>query len=153
MSEINRILEQLKCAYEGPAWHGPALLELLNEVDAEQAAARPLPARHTIWELVLHVITWQDAVEHWLRQQPFKPTPEQNFPAIAEASPEGWAETLNRLRTSYETICATVRTMTDADLDKKVYGRQFTNYFVLHGVIQHNLYHAGQIAVLRKPNA
>ena len=60
-SEPALIAEQLRRAFEGDAWHGPALLELLREMDAATAAAQPLPDVHSIWELVLHVSAWDDA--------------------------------------------------------------------------------------------
>jgi len=60
-SESVLIAEQLRRAFEGDAWHGPALLELLQDVDAVTAAAKPLPDVHSIWELVLHVAVWDAA--------------------------------------------------------------------------------------------
>ena len=55
MTEIERIEDQLKRSLEGEAWHGPALEELLADVRAEQAAAKPVPPAHSIWEIVLHI--------------------------------------------------------------------------------------------------
>lgn len=55
------LTEQLRRAFDGHAWHGPAVLELLADVDAATAAARPLPNVHSIWELVLHIAVWDDA--------------------------------------------------------------------------------------------
>src|SRR5216110_3613059 len=60
MSEIERILDQLKRAYEGGAWHGPSIKEILHGVTAKQAHARPLANAHTIYELVRHIAVWQD---------------------------------------------------------------------------------------------
>ena len=66
MREVDRIADQLKRAYAGPAWHGPSLSELLKEVDAQRAAAHPLPGTHSIWELVLHIAAWDTAVSRRL---------------------------------------------------------------------------------------
>ena len=60
-SEPALIADQLRRAFEGDAWHGPALLELLQDLDAATAAAKPLPEVHSIWELVLHIAAWDDA--------------------------------------------------------------------------------------------
>lgn len=59
--EAARIADQLRRAFDGSAWHGPALLELLKDVDSAAAAAKPLPEVHSIWELVLHIAVWDDA--------------------------------------------------------------------------------------------
>ena len=58
ITESGLIAEELRRAFEGDAWHGPALLELLEDVDAETSAAKPLPEVHSIWELVLHIAAW-----------------------------------------------------------------------------------------------
>ena len=59
MPEVNRIRDQLRRAFEGQAWHGPAVMELLDGVTAKQAATRPVVAVHTMWELVLHIGAWE----------------------------------------------------------------------------------------------
>ena len=60
VSEAARIADQLCRAFDGSAWHGPALLELLEDVDAATAASKPLADVHSIWELVQHIAVWED---------------------------------------------------------------------------------------------
>ena len=67
------IAEQLRRAFEGDAWHGPALLELLQDMDATTVAAKPLPNIHSIWELVLHVAAWDAAACRRLNGETFSP--------------------------------------------------------------------------------
>ena len=59
MTETERIRDQLRRAFEGDAWHGPGVLELLENVTASQAAARPIAGAHSIWELVVHIQAWE----------------------------------------------------------------------------------------------
>jgi len=66
MEETKRIADQLQRAFEGEAWHGPSLRELLAEVSAEKAASRPLALAHNIWEIVLHVAAWHGGVKRRL---------------------------------------------------------------------------------------
>jgi hypothetical protein len=75
MSEIQRIEDQLRRAFEGHAWHGPAVRELLADVTAAKAAGRPLPSAHSIWEIVLHMATWERVVRRRCRakQSPIFP--------------------------------------------------------------------------------
>src|SRR5437762_14169982 len=70
MNEIERILDQLKRAYEGGAWHGPSVKEVLNGVTAEQAQARPIQNGHTIYELVRHIAVWEDVGRRRLQGDP-----------------------------------------------------------------------------------
>src|SRR5690242_6537467 len=61
-AEIVRIAEQLRRAVDGEAWHGPAVMEILNGVDAQTASAHPIPAAHSLWEILNHVTAWTRAV-------------------------------------------------------------------------------------------
>ena len=120
-------------------------------MSAEQAAARPLPGTHGIWEIVLHMTAWLDAVRRRLEGEPLELSPEQDWPAIHDAErsclagrpgqPGGCArETARRHR--WRSI--------PTRLDERAPGKPYSIYFMLHGAIQHNLYHAGQIALLKK---
>jgi len=154
MSETKRILDQLKCAYEGEAWHGPSLREILADVTAEQAAARPLPNAHSIWELVLHIAAWENAARNVLEGLPINVPPEENFPTISDTSEAAWQDALATLETVHHGLRAAIARSTDADLDTLVdnldTGRRYSVYSLLHGVVQHDLYHAGQIVMLKK---
>jgi len=154
MSETKRILDQLKCAYEGEAWHGPSLREILADVTAEQAAARPLPNAHSIWELVLHIAAWENAARNVLEGLPINVPPEENFPTISDTSEAAWQDALATLETVHHGLRAAIARSTDADLDtlvdNKDTGRRYSVYCLLHGVVQHDLYHAGQIVMLKK---
>jgi len=152
MSEVARIGSQLKRAVEGGAWHGPALLELLADVSAERAAARPIPDAHSIWEIVLHIAAWQDfaagAVEGG--SMPVDLADEANWPPVAEVSEDAWRGTVAEVGAAGRRLRDALRKFSDEDLERTVPGREYNFYFLLHGVVQHGLYHAGQIALLKK---
>lgn len=151
MSETHRINSQLKRAYQGEAWHGPSLRELLDGVTAEQAAARPIPSAHSIWELVHHIIAWEQIAKRRLEGDPVKnPPDEMNFPPLAETSEAAWNATLQALEASNQDLRNAVKKIDDAKLEEIVPQAPYSNYALLHGVIQHDLYHAGQIALLKK---
>lgn len=154
MSETKRILDQLKRAYEGEAWHGPSLRDILSDVTAEQAAARPLPNAHSIWELVLHIAAWENAAWKVLEGLPINVPPEENFPTISDTSEAAWQDALATLETVHHGLRDAIARITDADLDtvvdNKDTGRRYSVYSLLHGVVQHDLYHAGQIVMLKK---
>jgi uncharacterized damage-inducible protein DinB len=150
MSEVARIGSQLKRAFEGEAWHGPSLKELLAGVNAEQAAARPFSGAHSIWEIVLHIAAWEGVVTRRLEGETALIKTEEDWPTVNDASETAWHDALARLESGHRQLRQALRTLTDADLDKLVAGQQYSVYFMLHGAIQHDLYHAGQIALLKK---
>jgi uncharacterized damage-inducible protein DinB len=152
MPEAARILDQLHRAYEGPAWHGPALREVLAGVSCQTAARRPIPEAHTIWELVLHLTVWMSVPTRRIAgaEIPTLP-PDQDWPAAPEPSEAGWQQALNQLAQAQFSLESEVSKLPDDRLREKVLGKvPYSIYTMLHGVVQHNLYHAGQIALLKK---
>lgn len=151
VSEIKKIRSQLRRAYDGLAWHGPSLKELLSDVTAEQAARRPIESAHSIWELALHITAWERIVRLRLTSETaVEPSEEENFPVVRDTSEEAWRETLARLEESNRALRDAITQMDESRLDEIVSGTEYSVYFMLHGVIQHDLYHAGQIALLKK---
>ncbi len=152
MSEAKRIRVQLRHAYRGPAWHGPAIRELLDGVDAATAAAHPIPGAHSIWELVLHLTYWRRAAVRALDGVPLdlNPPEEEAFPPVGDAGEDAWARALEGLEETQTALLAALKGMDDARLFERVGGREYDLYFLLHGILQHDLYHGGQIALLKK---
>jgi uncharacterized damage-inducible protein DinB len=149
-SEASGIADQLRRAFHGSAWHGPALLELLEDVDAATAAAKPLPEVHSIWELVLHVAVWDDAALHRLDGKKWQPTGLANFPPVIKPTEAAWRKTITETRRTHDTLVKTVAALPDLRLGECVAGKRYDFYHMLHGIAQHELYHAGQIAILKK---
>ena len=150
MSETSRIANQLHRAYHGGAWHGPALAELLAGVTAKQAAARPLAGGHSIWELVLHITAWKKAVRERVLGKAIELSPREDWPPAGKASVAAWRKTLNALERAHRQLEAAVARLPDSRLKRTVPGRMHNVYFLLHGLVQHDLYHAGQVALLKK---
>ncbi|HZR27660.1 MAG TPA: DinB family protein [Terriglobales bacterium] len=147
---VARIQEMLEQAFEGGAWHGPALMELLQDIHVDHAAAKPIAHAHSIWEIALHIAAWQEAVLKRLNGEAVDLTGDQDWPPVSDNSERAWAETIQSLKNGHKKLVQKVSALTDADLPNKVPGRDHTTYYTLHGLIQHNLYHAGQIAILKK---
>jgi uncharacterized damage-inducible protein DinB len=156
LKESERIADQLRRANEKDAWHGPALKELLADVSAARAAARPIEGAHSIWELVLHVAAWQNAVAGRLGGEGGGPWRElqlsdaEDFPPVTDTSESAWRRALETLERSTRLLLEVTHGLTDEQLEKTVPGKNYSAYFMLHGAVQHCLYHAGQIAILKK---
>lgn len=150
MTEIERIADQLKRAFEGEAWHGPSLQEVLAGVTAEQAAARPLAHSHSIWEIVLHLAAWDGVVRRRIEDEQIDNPDEGDWPLVKDRSEAAWGNTLEWLKNNHTKLRRTVSWLDDASLDQPLAGGKSTAYVTIHGSIQHYLYHAGQIALLKK---
>ncbi|HKA21413.1 MAG TPA: DinB family protein [Blastocatellia bacterium] len=151
MSEKKRLNDQLKRAFEGQAWHGPSVSEVLAGVNAQQAAAHPIAGGHSIWELALHIQTWERVGRRRIQEfVPIDVSDEEDWPKVTDTSEAAWARTLEELRSNHQALRAAIRELDEDKLDEIVPGTTYSVYFLLHGVIQHDLYHAGQIALLKK---
>ena len=148
--EIERIEDQLKRAFEGEAWHGPSVREVLAGVTAEPAAAKPIPNAHSIWELALHIAAWEGAVRRRVQGEKVDLSSEEDWPPVKDTSEAAWKKTLETLENNHKELRKTVSGLSDSQLEQTVRGQAGYFYHLLHGVIQHDLYHAGQIAILKK---
>ena len=145
--ETSRIADQLRRSLEGEAWHGPALNQLLEDVTAEQADARPAAGAHSIRELVLHTRAWIQAAGRMLDGENVDLSDSEDWPAGESGD---WGQQVADLADSIQALASRVETLSEEQLEETVPGRDFSYYRLLHGVVQHNLYHAGQIAILKK---
>src|ERR1700752_4033845 len=98
IGEIARIEDELRRAYEGGAWHGPGLREVLLGITSGAATARPVPGGHTIWEIVVHLSSWDDVVARRIAEARAIETPEGgNFPPVNAKDPAEWDVALGEL--------------------------------------------------------
>jgi len=161
MSENERIIDLLQRTHDGDAWHGPSVMDALDGVTARIAAARPIPGVHSIWEIALHIIGWRGEVRRRLQGATAGEPPEGDWPqAPQRPAEEGWAAVLEALQRSHDDLVETVGTLDDSRLDAPVkdersreLGTGVSHYVTLHGIVHHDLYHAGQISLLKKAAA
>jgi uncharacterized damage-inducible protein DinB len=153
MSQTALLADQIRRAFEKDAWHGDALFEILAGVSAKTAAARPIPNAHTIWEILLHIAAWDDVVIRRAGGAVVKLADEENFPPVKDTSDAAWQQALEAIRKKHDDLVKTVAAFPDSRLHDHVQGKPqdyYDFYYMFSGVVQHELYHAGQIALLKK---
>jgi uncharacterized damage-inducible protein DinB len=147
MRAIERILDQLNRAWGGPSWTGVAIRPLLDDLTDEQARAHPLPDVHSIIELVAHMSILMDVVSMRLTGTRKVLTAEEDWRDVTQLP---WAQAVAEMEDAVSRLSDAVARQSVDDLDRVVAGRDYTMYIMVHGVIQHTLYHSGQIAILKK---
>jgi uncharacterized damage-inducible protein DinB len=159
MSEMTRLLDQIRRAFDGEPWSGPSLLDTLKGLTAAQAAQRPITNAHSIWEITRHAGVWAEVVRRRLNEGKLVQVSDTEdwLPQPENPTETDWQTVLAGLREAHEQLLAAASTVADEALDRPIntvpdarvgYGSSI--YVTLHGVAQHYLYHAGQIALLRK---
>ena len=150
-AEINRLDEQLRRPLEGEAWHGPSVLESLAGLSAAQAASHPIAGAHSIWELVLHLRSDYDLVLRRLAGDGRQLTAAEDWPACPAPTEQNWQQTVLELKHLNKKLRQAVRDFPVERLDDLLVPEvPYSAYMQFIGVTQHNLYHAGQIALLKR---
>jgi uncharacterized damage-inducible protein DinB len=148
--------EQVRLAESGPAWHGAALAENLDGIDAAQAASRPVPEGHSIWEIVLHMIGWtQEVVRRLQGGAPGQPV-EGDWPAVGRVSEEAWSRARAALNEAHAALADAVNRFPESRWTERVGGERdaplgtgVSYAAMVSGLVQHAAYHGGQIGLLR----
>ena len=156
MSEIARIIDELQREHSGEPWHGSPLRHILQGITATQATAHPVEGAHSIWELVLHITGWKSEVCRRLSGRPASDPDEGDWPAVGETSDERWRQAVAALERAHTELVAAIRQFPESKLAEPINdpresgGKGVSYYVLLHGIVQHDVYHAGQIALLKK---
>jgi len=150
MNKTQVLINQLKTTFNGRAWHGPSLINILEDVDYKQAQARPLFERHTIWEIVDHMTAWINVpimtlVTHEYPEVSF----EENWPSMGNTEGD-WQESKQKLQNAVNTFIIALSKMSNEKYDEIIKGKDYDYMSMLFGTLNHNLYHMGQISIMKK---
>ena len=144
------LAEAIRRSVVGPMWHGSSLGELLGDIDPRIAGARPLEQAHSIWELTLHIAVWTDVARRRVLGERVNPTAAEDWPVPQGTGVAEWTRDRARVHSSHDELADVVRSLPTGRLDATVAGCDYTIRTLLHGVIEHDCYHGGQIALLKK---
>ena len=152
-ADIVRLLSLLDAAYDRKSWHGTNLRGSLRGLSAREAAWRPNPNRHNIWELAVHAAYWKYVAFRRLTGRArgsFALKGSNWFGRGEVADDRAWRTDVALLDQTHRTLRAAVETLSPADLDRTPRGSTVSNFALLSGVAAHDLYHAGQIQLLKR---
>jgi uncharacterized damage-inducible protein DinB len=149
--DLAGILDDLNRGYDGDAWHGPPLRKVLDGVTAEAAASWPVPGGHSIWEIVVHLSSWDDVITRRIEERRAIAAPDGgDFPPVIGSDGDAWAAALRELDSQHARLVGAVSKLDAGRLDEAVSGNNYSLAHMLRGVMQHRAYHAGQIALIRR---
>ena len=148
--ECLRIRDQLQYGFAGPAWHGPSIKKVLADLEASQML-NATSNSHNIAELIEHMTAWRNyAIKKLEGDESYEVSDEENFPPVKENTLVCWQSILGRLKASQTRLVELLESISDDKLLETVPGRKYDFYILLHGIVQHDLYHLGQIILLKK---
>ena len=150
-TELERLEEQLRLSFEGEAWHGPSVLDALDGVTADVASAHPIAGAHSIWELVLHLTNTYRLVLRRLDGDARPLSADEDWPDVPSPTETNWRTAVDELRRVNATLRRVVANFRDDRLDEPVVEQPpYSAYVQFIGTTQHDLYHAGQIVLLKR---
>ncbi len=149
MDEVKLLYDQIETTFRGRSWHGPHMIQVLEGVTIDKARLRPLSHRHSIWELVNHMNYWMIVALKGLNGEDVpKSKGVEDWPPIG-ANEEEWRASVADLERTVNALLNALLGFSATRLEEKVPGKAYNYRILLHGVLHHNLYHTGQIAVFR----
>src|SRR5574338_120479 len=156
-TEVERLVDQLRRAHDGDPWHGSPVATIVAGVTAVQAATAPPNGAHSIWAIVLHMTAWRREVAARVSGAPAGQPAGGDWPDVPEPTAEAWRKAVEDLSAAHREVVDAASRLMDAEVFSatsdprdRALGTGVTRYELLHGLLQHDAYHAGQIGILKR---
>jgi hypothetical protein len=152
-TEISLLLRIIDEGYEKKAWHGPNMRGAIRGLDAQRAAWRPGPNRHNIWEIVVHAAYWKYAVRRRIlgeKRGSFPLKGSNWFVRPTSATEADWKADVALLEDTHRKMRVAVAGFSPKELQKIPQGSKVSNAAIIYGIALHDVYHAGQIQLLKR---
>lgn len=147
MQEIQRLIQLFEKGYNGSPWIDVNLVDVLQEVTPEQAIKKLYPDANSIWEITNHIISWRENVLQRVQGVEVN-TPYHNYFIPIQKGASTWHQTLKKLEASQKEWISFLKKMKESDLDKLYKPNKMNYYEHIQGILQHDVYHLGQIVML-----
>ncbi|HTR81922.1 MAG TPA: DinB family protein [Bacteroidota bacterium] len=151
--QIRQLLHLIDEAFDHPAWHGPNLRDSIRGLTVEQASWRPKAGRHNIWEIVVHCAYWKYAVRRRIlaeKRGSFVLEGSNWFQRPIEKSNAAWRRDVELLEIEHTALRKAVSSLQAVHLKRKLHGSKWTMLQTISGIAAHDVYHAGQIRLLKR---
>jgi uncharacterized damage-inducible protein DinB len=152
VNEIKHTAVALKMVTEGPGWHGPSVQHILKDITADEARLKPATGGACIWEILLHMRVWQRQALSALSGRTFRwdLPPQEDWPAMADSGAEAWESLKSDVAGAHRELREALKKLAPGQLESAVQGeREHPLYALIHGIIAHEAYHGGQIALIK----
>lgn len=149
----HELINQLQMMYHGVPWYGDSMAEKLNKIEAPHFDLRISDSAHTIRELLEHMIAWRTYVIEKLDGNiafDIKLDSDDDWKQLASHNGNGTSDLFDRLKTTQNKLVHKLKEKDDEWLYAQVPGKQYDNLTLLSGIIQHDIYHLGQIGLIHK---
>jgi hypothetical protein len=146
------IIHRLQNINEGEPWFGKAMFKILDEVDSSKVDRRPGKDGHSMLDLIYHMNTWAFFTQKRIERDDahdMKYFEKLDWRSI-DPNIHSWEKGLNEFKSIQQSIILLLQSKDDAFLEEIVDFRKYNFRFLVHGMIEHNIYHSGQIAMLNK---
>jgi uncharacterized damage-inducible protein DinB len=153
--QVSLLLLLIDQAFDHPSWHGTNLRGSIRRLSRDDAAWRPGPGRHNIWETVVHAAYWKYIVRRRILSEsrgsfPLEGSNWFTRPTGAGASEAEWKRDVKLLLETHQSMRKAIAGLSDSELKVKPKGSKVSNFDLITGIAAHDLYHAGQIQLLKK---
>ena len=150
MKETERIAKLFEDLYNSTPWIDVNLLGTLKRISAKQASKKISPNWNSIWEITNHIISWRENVLERVQGRVLQTPADNYFSEIRETTENDWKETLKKLEDSQQQWLQVLKDFNEDNFSKIYPNNQMTYYEHIHGILQHDAYHLGQIVLLAK---
>lgn len=148
---LKEIIDEIERGYKGDPWHGPSLLALLEHIDHHESAVAPIAGAHTIAQIVLHIASWKEIVAERLgTREAIVVNPERDWPQAVINTAADWQAALRRLDSAERNLVRAIAAFDPDRLAEVVPGKHHPFVVEIRGLPQHDAYHGGQIAILKR---
>lgn len=150
---LKALIHQFKFVFDRSPWYGESVMTKLAGITAEEAFYKPKPEVHSIYEVVQHMLAWRIYALHILEgdlEYDIEVNSHKDWSVLPQASQEAWADLVASLKSNQTHLLRKLAEADDELLTETVPRREFTYDHMLQGIIHHDIYHLGQIALLKK---